>query len=55
MLENKLRNLEASGAKTVVSCDLGCLMHIQGGLHRRGSEIGVKHIAEVLKEGMENA
>lgn len=53
MLENKLRNLEASGAKTVVSCDLGCLMHMQGGLHRKGSTIGIKHIAQVLKEAME--
>jgi L-lactate dehydrogenase complex protein LldE len=52
MLENKLRNLQASGADTVVSCDMGCLLHIQGGLHRKGSRLAVKHLAEILDEGM---
>jgi L-lactate dehydrogenase complex protein LldE len=52
MLENKLRNLEASGADTVVSCDMGCLMHLHGGMHRQGSRLAVKHIAQVLDEGM---
>lgn len=52
MLENKLRNLEASGAKTVVSCDMGCLMHMQGGLRRKGSTLQVKHISQLLEEGL---
>ena len=52
MMENKLRNLEASGAKTVVSCDMGCLMHLQGGMHRKGSQLKVKHLAQILDEGM---
>ncbi|MEO7427145.1 MAG: (Fe-S)-binding protein [Fibrobacteria bacterium] len=52
MLENKLRNLEASGAGTVVSCDMGCLMHLEGGLKRRGGTLKVKHIAQVLAEGL---
>ncbi|MDB5106597.1 MAG: protein of unknown function cysteine-rich region domain protein [Fibrobacteres bacterium] len=51
MLENKLRNLEASGASTVVSCDMGCLMHMQGGLRRKGSKLEVKHISQVLEAG----
>jgi L-lactate dehydrogenase complex protein LldE len=52
MLENKIRNLEASGADTVISCDMGCLLHLAGGLHRKGSKLAVKHIAQVLDEGM---
>lgn len=52
MMENKLRNLEASGAGTVVSCDMGCLMHLAGGIHRRGSKLAIKHLSQVLLEGM---
>ncbi len=52
MLENKLRNLEASGATTVVSCDMGCLMHMAGGLRRKGSKMAVKHISQVLEAGL---
>jgi L-lactate dehydrogenase complex protein LldE len=52
MLENKLRNLEASGASAVVSCDMGCLMHLAGGLRRRGSSLKVKHLSQALLEGM---
>jgi L-lactate dehydrogenase complex protein LldE len=33
---------------TVVGCDMGCLMNIQGMLSRMGSNIQVKHIAQVL-------
>jgi L-lactate dehydrogenase complex protein LldE len=52
MLENKIRNLEASGCSAVISCDMGCLMHLSGGLRRKGSKIEVKHISQVLLEGM---
>ncbi|MEX2280654.1 MAG: (Fe-S)-binding protein [Acidimicrobiia bacterium] len=48
MLETKLKAIEASGAEVVVGGDVSCLMHIEGGLHRRGSKIRTKHIAEVL-------
>jgi L-lactate dehydrogenase complex protein LldE len=52
MLERKLASLEASGASRVVSCDLGCLLHIGGGLHRNGSAIRVQHLAELLDEAL---
>ena len=48
MLRRKINNIEATKATTVVVCDMGCLMHIAGGLHRLGKEIKVKHIAEIL-------
>jgi L-lactate dehydrogenase complex protein LldE len=48
MLERKLENIEATGAEAVVATDVSCLMHIAGGLHRRGSAVKAVHIAEVL-------
>jgi L-lactate dehydrogenase complex protein LldE len=52
MLDRKLENVAASGADRLVSCDLGCLMHLGGGLHRRGSTIVVQHLAEIVDEAM---
>ena len=48
MLKRKINNLEASGSPTLVVCDAGCLMHIQGGLHRNKMPQQVVHISEVL-------
>ena len=48
MLKRKMKNLEATQSPTLVVCDAGCLMHIQGGLHRKGMPQRVVHIAEVL-------
>jgi L-lactate dehydrogenase complex protein LldE len=50
MLERKLAAVEASGADRLVSCDLGCLLHLGGGLHRRGSPVRVQHLAQFLDE-----
>ncbi|MBL7163380.1 MAG: (Fe-S)-binding protein [Anaerolineales bacterium] len=50
MLYRKINNIENSGADTVVTCDTGCLMHINGGLHRQGKNLSVKHIAEILDQ-----
>jgi L-lactate dehydrogenase complex protein LldE len=50
ILERKLDNIETTGADTVVGTDVSCLMHIAGGLHRRGSKVQVKHLAEVLMD-----
>ena len=51
LLDRKIANIEASGADTLVATDVSCLMHIAGGLHRKGSAVKVKHLAEVLAEG----
>jgi len=48
MLDQKCTALENSGADTLVSCDMGCLLHLQGGLRRRGSKIQVCHLAQLL-------
>lgn len=52
ILERKLDHIEAGAASTIVCGDVSCLFHINGGLSRRGSENRVKHIADVLAEGL---
>ena len=47
--DRKCRNIEASGADTVVLGDLGCMLNIEGRLRRRGNTATrVLHVAEVL-------
>jgi L-lactate dehydrogenase complex protein LldE len=47
--ERKCANIAASGADAVVLGDLGCMLHIEGRLRRRGdSKTKVLHVAEVL-------
>ena len=55
MLDEKLDNVEATGAKTLVAGDAGCIMHMAGGLRRRGSPVRVTHLAQFLDESMSNA
>ena len=52
MLDRKLTAIEASGADRVVSCDMGCLLQIGGGLRRRGSRIRTQHLAQFLDEAL---
>lgn len=47
----KLDAIEASGADTLAGGDISCLLHLGGGLRRRGSKIEVLHIAEILADG----
>jgi L-lactate dehydrogenase complex protein LldE len=51
MLEEKLREIEDTGADTVVACDMSCLMHIGGALSRRRSPVRTLHLAEMLANG----
>jgi L-lactate dehydrogenase complex protein LldE len=48
MAEDKINSIIASGADTVVGCDMGCLMNIQGMLSRNGADIKIMHIAQIL-------
>ena len=48
MADEKLDEVSESGAKTLVGCDLSCLMHLEGRARRRRIDIEVKHVAEVL-------
>ncbi len=48
MLRDKLQDVGATGAEVLVSTDLGCLLHLAGGLSRHGSPLRCLHLAEVL-------
>ena len=48
MVRKKAANVAASGAETLLAGDLGCLMNMAGKLKREGSDIEVRHVAEVL-------
>ncbi|HET8678983.1 MAG TPA: (Fe-S)-binding protein [bacterium] len=51
MLTAKLDAIESSGAEVVTATDASCLMHIAGGLARRGSPVRALHLAELLASG----
>ena len=48
ILQDKIESVEKSGADVVVACDVGCLMHIAGGLSRQEIATRTMHIAELL-------
>jgi L-lactate dehydrogenase complex protein LldE len=48
ILQDKIDSVEKSGAEIVVASDVGCLMHIGGGLSRQSSLATTMHIAELL-------
>ena len=48
MARDKAARLGETGADTVLSADLGCLLNIAGVLRRQGSRMKVRHVAEVL-------
>jgi L-lactate dehydrogenase complex protein LldE len=48
MVDEKIAAILASGAETVVGCDLGCLMNIRSRLSHKNLTIRTLHIAEVL-------
>ena len=48
MVEAKTAAIATTGADTVCSGDLGCLLNIAGRLRREGKPVAARHIAEVL-------
>ncbi len=49
IVDEKCRNIRASGAEAVVLGDLGCILNIEGRLRRTGDETTrVLHVAQVL-------
>jgi L-lactate dehydrogenase complex protein LldE len=54
ILDEKLDYIEATKANMVIAADTGCVYQMQGGLRRRGSDVQVVHIAEVLSKSIKN-
>jgi L-lactate dehydrogenase complex protein LldE len=52
MLDRKLARIAASGAPIVCAGDVSCLLHIGGGLSRRGSPVRAVHVAEIAAGGL---
>ena len=50
MLTDKVASVRESGADSLVSCDMSCLMHIGGALRRQAPGIEIRHIAQVLDQ-----
>jgi len=48
MVDDKLDNALATGARTLAGGDLGCLLNIAGRAARLGRDIEIRHVAELL-------
>lgn len=48
MVTDKVANIAAAGADTLLAGDLGCLLNMAGRMTREGRAIEVRHVAEVL-------
>lgn len=48
IVDDKVRDVVATGADTLLGGDLGCLLNIQGRLARLGYDVKVYHTAELL-------
>lgn len=52
MLADKLDAIARSGADTIVTGDVSCLLHMNSGLARRGQPGRVRYVADLLAEGI---
>jgi len=52
MLDDKLAELSATGARLVICNEAGCGLHMSGGAHRSGIPLRFKHLAECLAESL---
>lgn len=52
MLRDRLDDLAATGARTVLCNEAGCALHMMGGAHRRGLPLRFRHLAECLAESL---
>ena len=48
MVSDKVADIVATGADTLLAGDLGCLLNMAGRLSREGHPVRVRHVAEVL-------
>ena len=49
MADEKLDRACAAGARAIVSTDVGCLMHLEGRARRRGLDLRVHHLVDLLE------
>ncbi len=54
MLDRKMEHIEGDEAETVVTGDVSCMTHMNGGLSKSGRSKRVRHVIDVLAEGVRN-
>tara|TARA_B100000408_G_scaffold128043_1_gene111333 strand:- start:126 stop:887 length:762 start_codon:yes stop_codon:yes gene_type:complete len=52
---DKLENVISTGADSLISCDMGCLMQVGGLLSRNGSKIQIRHLSQILDQEIHSA
>jgi L-lactate dehydrogenase complex protein LldE len=52
MVDDKVQHIIDTGAEVVTGGDMGCLMNIEGRLHRLGASVKALHIAQLLVKGI---
>jgi L-lactate dehydrogenase complex protein LldE len=50
MVSDKVADIAATGADTLLCGDMGCLLNMAGKLSRLGKPVRVRHVAEVLAD-----
>jgi L-lactate dehydrogenase complex protein LldE len=55
MVDDKARNIEATGADYAVTCDASCMTQINGRLSRMGTRCRTLHLAQVLAGEVDGA
>lgn len=53
MLRQKMEAIERCPADSILTGDVSCLTHMNGGLQRHGSQKQVRHVADVLAQALE--
>jgi len=51
MADQKVNNALSTGADYLISTDLSCLMHMEGYVKKKGHQLKVMHLADVLASG----
>lgn len=55
MVTEKMNDVINTGADTLISADMGCLMNIGGKFNRDGNPIKIMHIAEILNSNVDTS
>lgn len=55
ILHKKIRDIDESGADWIVTGDISCLTHMNGGLSKQGQQPSVRHVADVLAKSIRGA
>jgi L-lactate dehydrogenase complex protein LldE len=55
MADARLDEAVATGVRTLVACDTGCLLHLSSRAHQRGLDLECRHVAEIVVQGLSRA